>query len=368
MKFLVAMHEGFFPFIRETCPARPIVVHLGPSQAGKTSGAQRFTLLHGLGDVKGDYSVAALGNLGDIGLLVVDNKEQANFSKELIDFLLFQATGAERGRSLQSGELRTYSSRSVLVLTSIEGVFRAELQRRCLPVNYERQEKGMARGPVEQEIRERSDEILSAMLAVLQRYLQMQAEPARDTPDPRPEFGEHFNTVCDLLRAYGSVTGKPAGWAEQIIDEWNRTLTTEEAEDDEIEPLILQLLDHAKLTPNTGPCAPGSDPGIFERFRNVDFKGRPGKLYRTEAGPLLLELRKISGGVQLPRNAQGLSRRLRSSRLAGLEVLFPDTAPELPMMQRKGDLRPVGFFVPDDDVTGDDDDVPLDRHAASRSL
>jgi hypothetical protein len=37
--------------------------HTGASQQGKTTGAQRFNILHGLGDVKGDYSVAALRSL-----------------------------------------------------------------------------------------------------------------------------------------------------------------------------------------------------------------------------------------------------------------------------------------------------------------
>jgi len=82
-------------------------VLIGPTQQGKTSGVQRFTLLHGLGLVKGDYTVGALAGLGDIGLLVLDNKEQANFTQELIDFCLFLATGAERGRSQVDGRLRT---------------------------------------------------------------------------------------------------------------------------------------------------------------------------------------------------------------------------------------------------------------------
>jgi hypothetical protein len=61
MRWLVAMHEGLFPYIRDAFPARFILVHIGPSQSGKTSGAQRFTLLQGLGPVTGDFSVAALG-------------------------------------------------------------------------------------------------------------------------------------------------------------------------------------------------------------------------------------------------------------------------------------------------------------------
>src|SRR5579863_5228803 len=70
MRWFVAMAEGLFPYVRDLCPARLLMVHLGPTQSGKTTGAKRFTLLHGVGDVKGDYTPAALGNMPDPGLLV----------------------------------------------------------------------------------------------------------------------------------------------------------------------------------------------------------------------------------------------------------------------------------------------------------
>src|SRR5205085_8567591 len=113
MKWLVAMHEGLFPFIRDAYSARLIIEHIGGSQQGKTTGAVRFIRLHGLKDHHGNYSVAAIRNLGDIGLIVLDNKEQKNFDQELIDFCLFLATGAELGRSFSDGRLRTSKSSPV---------------------------------------------------------------------------------------------------------------------------------------------------------------------------------------------------------------------------------------------------------------
>ncbi len=106
MRWLVAMQAGLFPYIRHSCPARFLLELIGPTQSGKTSGAERFTLLHGLGDVKGDFTVAGLAALGDIGLLVLDNREQANFNQPLIDFCLFLSTGADRGRAQVDGQLR----------------------------------------------------------------------------------------------------------------------------------------------------------------------------------------------------------------------------------------------------------------------
>src|SRR5215469_16157308 len=84
LRWLVGMQAGLVPYIRTLFPARFILQIRGPSQnGGKTSGMQRFTILHGLGEVKGDCSVAALSNEGDIGLQVLDNKEQANFDQPL---------------------------------------------------------------------------------------------------------------------------------------------------------------------------------------------------------------------------------------------------------------------------------------------
>jgi hypothetical protein len=136
MKWFVAMAEGLFPYIREYFSGRFIVTHIGASQHGKTTGAMRFIELHRLGDHQGNYSVASLRNLGDIGLIVLDNKEQVNFNQELIDFCLFLATGAELGRSHSDGRLRTSRGRPVGIITSIEGVHKPELQNRIVEVEY----------------------------------------------------------------------------------------------------------------------------------------------------------------------------------------------------------------------------------------
>ena len=154
MRWFVAMHEGLFPLVRGFCPARMLVVHTGESQSGKTTGAQRFTLLHGLGEVKGDFSVAALNNVGMIGLLAMDNKEQNNLSPDYINFLLFLATGAERGRSHKDGRMRTAEhGRPVGVITSIEGIsVKAELEKRCVEVRYEVKGDKLKRSLIERDI------------------------------------------------------------------------------------------------------------------------------------------------------------------------------------------------------------------------
>jgi hypothetical protein len=305
MKWFVAMDEGFFPYIRDALQNRFIAVHTGATQQGKTSGAQRFTLLHGLGPVKGDYSVASLGNLGDIGLLVLDNKEQANFNQPLIDFCLFLATGAERARSNQTGQLRVNTQRPVGVITTIEGVFKPELQARSVEVQYAVSGVKIGR-QIEEEIKQRRHEIGSAAMLVLQKYLQIKGK--KPSPNPIPEFEEHITALCDLLRAYGEVAGKPTEWAEGIIAKWNEIISNRsEEEEDELEQPILRAIERFR---------------VLENYVDVCFEGKEGTLYVTTASELLGHLQQLNLRDRVfPVTAGGLSRRLRSGKFQAFLLL-----------------------------------------------
>ena len=340
MKWFVAMHEGLFPFVRDACPARLVVVHIGSTQQGKTSGAQRFTLLHGLGDVKGDYSVAALSNMGDIGLLVMDNKEQANFTLPLIDFLLFLATGAERGRSREDGSMRINRSRPVGVITSIEGVFKAELQTRCVDVLYAIPDRArLSRAAIEKEIRERRHEMTAALTKVLRSYMEIKDEPLFGTC-PVPDFEEHYTALANLLRAYGEVADKPPEWSQSIITEWGRALGQVEPEEDYLEHSISRILFPPPLQ------------FLSDRIgqEKLTYKGKLGTLYVTECRELLTILQEQNPrDQQLPRTPQGLGRRLRSARFRAFKFLDHDLAPELPTLTRTAKSRPIAFFVEGDE-------------------
>jgi hypothetical protein len=342
MRWLVAMNEGLFPYIREGFPARFLTVHIGPSQQGKTTGAQRFTLLHGLGDVIGDFSVAALANRGDIGLLVLDNKEQANFSQELIDFCLYLATGAQRGRSSKDGIVRRSGSRPVGVITTIEGVYKDELRRRCVEVQYRLSGPELPRHEIENEIRQRRDQISSAMVCVLQQYLR-NTQQHNSVPNVIPGFQEHFGALCDLLRGYGEVTKRPPEWAEEIIRAWYRILGEPEIEEDELEHPVLRVLQE------------GTDHHFLEQLKSetITFHGKRGRLHVTECGPLLTALQGLNiRGLVLPKNGSGLGRRLRGTKYRSFEVLDEQSAPELAMLKRTSEKRgPVGIFFADDGMT-----------------
>jgi hypothetical protein len=336
MKWFVAMAEGFFPYIRDAVPNRFIVVHTGATQQGKTSGAQRFTLLHGLGQVKGDYTVASLGNVGDIGLLVLDNKEQANFTQDLIDFCLFLATGAERARSSRSGEVRVSRHTPVGVITTIEGVFKPEMLARSVEVQYVVSGPLIARAQIEAEIKLRRHEISSALMLVLQKYFHIKGQ--NPSPNPIPEFEEHFAAICDLLRAYSEVAGKPAEWAEEIIAKWSEIISKRsEEEEDDLEQPLLRVFDQLKGRSELD--------GV-----DVCVEGKNGFLYVTTASALLSRLQQLNlRDRAFPVNASGLSKRLRSAKFRAFRFLDTDSAPELAVLKRTSNRRPIGFFFEDEE-------------------
>ena len=349
MRWFVAMAEGLYPYVRDLCPARLLLVHIGPTQSGKTTGAKRFTLLHGVGDVKGDYTPAALGNMPDPGLLVMDNKEQANFSQALIDYCLFLATGGERGRSNSDGENRTGSAtRPAAVLTTIEGVVKAELQKRCVNVEYAPKLPALKRGPIEKEISQRRHEIGSALMQVLRRYLEIK-DTGDSLPNPIPEFEEHFTALCLLLMAYADVAGKSREWATDIINSWDRTLAERDSDETDLEQPLLRLFRDPVMT------------GDVRRER-ITHAGCCGTLYITEMGDLLTLLQRLNlHDLALPKNASGLGRRLRSTNFQGLSILDEDSG--LDCLKRTRAIRPVGVFIPNADVVPDDAVTEDDRAA-----
>jgi hypothetical protein len=333
MRWFVAVNMALFVFVRDSCPARFLMELIGPSQPGKTTGAERATRLLGLGQVKGDFSVATLGNVGDIGLLALDNKEQANYSQPLIDYLLFLSTGGDRGRSYSDGRVRVIDTgRPVGVITTIEGVVKSELQNRCVEVQYGSTEAiRLQRGPIEREIESWRHHIVSGFVLVLMRYLQIRDE-CRRSPNPLPNFEEHFTAVCDLLRAYEDVAGKPEGWSEAIIAKWDKTIRAVEKDDDDLEHPISRVLRESR-----------SD---FDKVQSFKHLGKQGTLYITQADTLRTLLQKLNiRDLQIPK-ANGLSRRLNNARFRGFTYL-PTGNLGSSDLRRKGHMKPIGFFVPD---------------------
>ena len=359
MKWFVAMHEGLFPYVRDVAEARLIAVHHGSSQNGKTSGAQRFLKLHGLGEVCGDVTVAAVANHGDTGLIVLDNVEHQNLTPKLIDHLLFSATGGARMRSDTSGRNRINERRPVVVLTSIEGVFKKELINRSVAVEYELNKTGDARllrrSEIEREIVERRDAIRLSLMAVLRRFLEVRGRKL-PYPNPRPEFEEHFTALCDLLTAYEEVASKPAGWAQSLIDKWDEVLRGERDDEpeDELEWVILKAL---KMGDDEMLWKTPTEKSPWGSHKGINVEGKRGVLYvfkATDLYQMACKVAQMPGGrnVQLPKASNAFVKRLNGMKPRGFVYLNSERDARvgdlLPMLRRTATAKPFGIFVEDD--------------------
>jgi hypothetical protein len=275
----------------------------------------------------------------DPGLLALDNKEHGNFDRQLIDYCLFLATGAARGRSNSDGEVRTSGTRPVGVITSIEGIPKHELQKRCAIIEYAKQPTTLRLGPIEKALKQNRDLIGSSLMRVLRRYFEIKNNEL-DLPNPIPEFEEHFTALCLLLMAYGDVAGKSREWASGIIGEWGRTLGEREADETDLEQPLLRLLRDPIMT------------GEVSR-EQITHNGCCGTLHITEMGVLLTMLQQLNRqDLALPKNAAGLGRRLRSTTFQGLSILDENSG--LDCLRRTRSTRPVGVFIPNDAMVPSD--------------
>ena len=170
--------------------------------------------------------------------------------------------------------------------------------------------------------------MLSAFAPVFQCFLNTRGK--RETPVALPNFQENFESVADLLRSFAAVAGRDPAWAEQIIAGWVDVIEGREIEESELEHPICRV----------------EEEGLLNCLPEENYGGRPGKLYVTTSGELLTALQKLLGRSQsLPTTPGGLGRRLRSQQFRLFEVV---SDPSVPALRRKGRLRPIGLFFPEE--------------------
>lgn len=364
-RWLVAMHEGLMPYVRDHAAARMLFEHSGPSQHGKTSGAQRFTKLHGLGEVLGDVSTAYLRNNCDgIGLMVLDNKEQASYGQDLINFLLFTATGARHGRSNQDGSAREMGDRPIGVLTSIEGLYKQELQKRTVCIPYGAlSEKHRDRDYIEEQIDLHRDLILSGICHVLRQFLAMDPEKVQERlkelpKSPWPEFQGYVRVLARLLYAYAIERKSSLAWADQIIGGWFQTLGPASVgrDEDVIETHVFQALELYEAIrtkqENGGDLSPANRTlfNAIEPIEDYEIGGKHGTLHVTSASRLLGAMQLNNIGLRdLPKNASGMGRRLDSGGWRELCVLKESDDKQL--LGRTSGQRKIGIFRPEETST-----------------
>ena len=335
LRWFVAFNGCFVPLVRDWLEARFIVLHVGPSQSGKTTGARRFVRYHGLTDVHGDVSVAALSNGADRGFVVLDNREQLDCSRELLNYLLFLATGAVRGRSDTEGNVRESRSRPITHMTSIEGVHSDELARRCIVVDYYIRGERVDNDNIDQAIAAHGNQFAAAGALVLQRLLQIRAEPGRAearVPERASGFATHYRLLCDLAQAFGDVSGRDPEWASGLTSSWHAALNRTRIEHESV-------LENGLRTAALG--------GLLGTPISATVGGSAGKLFVTDAAKVHSLLSQLVGQrFEFPKTPAGLARRIRSEEFMAVTILDGESAPNISELRRTTHRRPIGIFVP----------------------
>lgn len=369
MGYLLAVQLLLFPYFRGDHQDRFISLLKGPSGEGKSTGERIFSRLQGWDELRGDFSVPALEALGDCGVLFLDNKEDKNLDSKFSDWLIFAATGADRGRATRSGELRKRGSgRPVVAMTSIEGPSQTELVNRCVEFKFRLvpEAKGtFSERELKRRIQAARDKILSALLHVVRKHREREeradiSSPLSPVPKAAERFADNWHTDCKLLRAYAEVAGKPAGWADEIIGVWSRELAETEAGNEEVSTVVRGFLG-AKLAKAAlvkegedyfaNPKAKPSQFSVPELIAaDVRYGGQAGKLYVTQCSTILAWAHE--SGYPLNMKVTVLGSRLSEINAPDLRVLRENDVedqndPNLrKLLKRHAGARPVGFFVP----------------------
>jgi hypothetical protein len=346
MAWFVAMTEAVFPLVRDVTASRFLMLHTGPKGHGKTTGAKWSVLLHGFEDVLLDASVASLGNIPEQGLVVLDNKESANFTQPMIDYLLSVATGGKRLRCVDGGSrVRRNAPRPVAVITSIEGVHKAELHDRCVEVKYYLA-KGAPRlkqRKIERTITDARHRMLSALAVVIQEYLTTRVDPAAQRivtgVNPIDRFSEHFEEVCYLVVAFGRMLyGARDGdaWAEKLIGVWDAEIS--ESRDEDSNDGAVSALEAPVLAIVQGL---GKLPIPFT------WQERSGRMYIVFPGDILEALQHNLALRDLPKEPGGLVKRLMSERLERWTLIRNTREHPVADLKRQDGGQPVGVWMPD---------------------
>ncbi len=153
---------------------RPLLHLSGDSSSGKTTVANLIgALIYGDDQVTSTSVAAAWSDGAENPLILLDNIENSDLTKELKNFLLLASTGAERRKRSQNTNTGTVAERlfTQVLITSIEPLHLPELINRTWDVQCDKQwwREGFNKIETLQALKDRRDDILSAWFQAIAR-------------------------------------------------------------------------------------------------------------------------------------------------------------------------------------------------------
>lgn len=184
--------------------------------------------------------------------------------------------------------------------------------------------------------------IVSALLHVIQRAMQLRRESTSFIPYPKgyDRFKGNYYWLVFLLRAFAELAGKPSDWADSIIKVWNAEMSRETSEaSDPLEYPLLQYVQAHRIE--------GSKVQYFPHVH----QGRRGTLFLLQMEDVHFWLRSKPEyrDAGLPLSPSALGRRMRNAKFHQFVVLDEDThAKKIPAWKNLNKARRTGLFLVDE--------------------
>ncbi|MFA5352931.1 MAG: toprim domain-containing protein [Thermodesulfovibrionales bacterium] len=175
----------FSAFLLDFSPYMALMKFSGASASGKTTAARLLSLLIYGNEHLGDPSAAAAYAVAAQNpLLIIDNLEHDDFTKNILKFLLLSATKGSKEKRTQGTDSETIqeSPKALVLITAIEPFVKAELINRTYDIEFSGQYKsdGFVEDEAIREVLKKRDLILSAMLKFISREILPNLEKRKD--------------------------------------------------------------------------------------------------------------------------------------------------------------------------------------------
>lgn len=203
-------------FLRDYVRSKPVVRLLASTASGKSTVSRLISILvygeellsHSASTTAATYEMS-----NRFPLLILDNLETGNMTPELTDFLLIAATGGMKMKRKTGTDHDLVMNRTdCLVLTNgIEPFSRHELIDRTVEIGLDIKawgKLGFHESYVINALRKHRQEIMSSLLAVIQKHVMprlengdMQRIISEFGPHGKERFNEYFALMCIILDA-----------------------------------------------------------------------------------------------------------------------------------------------------------------------
>ena len=326
-------------FLKDFCPARPLIRLSGSSDSGKTTAAKLIGhLIYGEDIAKTGTIASFYTDASRNPLAMLDNLEVSNLKGELLDFLLTGATGIvhEKKKLYTDQEIVREKAASFIMTTGIESLGKPELLSRQweIPCDAAFHNPRFSQGNAIQKILKHRDVILSAVFRLLSQQILPRIEKRYDVEMLlKREFKDHpkertFECLALAFLVWDALE-EPLGLEKNLWSSWLKSQQAESEETATDTNLVLQFLNLFKGAVRALESARdlATKDEFFAAYHLLPEHGEDGMFFTATAGGifhLFTALAKRHGYPRPFENPRQLMARLRESlpllKSAGWEV------------------------------------------------